>query len=366
MSYEECEKIYVEAVIFINNRLVRLIDVTVEQWLDLKYGNHMTMDVNVKKEVISTWLIRSYKMQFEEYLEIKKQRDTCVCDVDMEYDPSNLVFANWIASKFHNHLDMDWYTKNALWIYWARGDDEFELFDDEPSDPNDENLMDECEVDEIFRVETNVFDFETPTYVPWVHEKPWIDNGVWKDRTPVEHYCKPFNYKSGCSEWPTCSRMNDGYCNGGNLPGAYIVGNLLRYEDLEWYEPLEDGKLKEEALMNKAIMEGLIDEDDESSKEGWRSRDDYMDANRNYEREDENEHDDGERRELFNDVTQERSVCLTKRYVMIKYSFEDDEKYVAIKEDEYNDSTSTNEEACRAYQEIFRKMEEGWMITRDE
>ncbi|GJV31731.1 hypothetical protein Tco_1392131 [Tanacetum coccineum] len=92
ISYEECEKIYAEAVIFFNNRLVRLIDVTVEQWLDLKYGNHMTMDVNVKKEVISTWLIRSYKLQFEEYLEIMKQRDTYIRDVDMKYDPSNLVF----------------------------------------------------------------------------------------------------------------------------------------------------------------------------------------------------------------------------------------------------------------------------------
>ncbi|GJU46529.1 hypothetical protein Tco_1203795 [Tanacetum coccineum] len=46
---------------------------------------------------------------------------------------------------------------------------------------------------------------------------------------------------------------------------------------------------------------------------------------------------------------------------MIKYSFEDDEKYVAIKEDDYDDLTGTNEEACRAYQEIFHKMDEGWM-----
>ncbi|GKC09255.1 hypothetical protein Tco_1000865 [Tanacetum coccineum] len=76
MSYEECEKIYAKAVIFINKRLVKLIDVTVEQWLDLKYGNHKTMDKNVKKGVIGAWLIRSYKLQFEEYLEIKKQRDT--------------------------------------------------------------------------------------------------------------------------------------------------------------------------------------------------------------------------------------------------------------------------------------------------
>ncbi|GJV92966.1 SGNH hydrolase-type esterase domain-containing protein [Tanacetum coccineum] len=219
MSYEECEKIYGEVVIFINKRLVRLVDVTVEQWLDLKYGNHMTMDENVKKRVISTWLIRSYKLQFEEYLEIKKQRDTYARDVNVEYDPSNLVFAKWLASKFYNHLDMDWYTRNAIWIYWARGNDEVELSNEESSDPDDENLIDENEVVEIFRIETNLFDFETPTRrafkefnyllqidpdvltkdtdgfktydeykddwiyelnedVPWVHEKPWMENGV--------------------------------------------------------------------------------------------------------------------------------------------------------------------------------------------
>ncbi|GJV83287.1 hypothetical protein Tco_1523185 [Tanacetum coccineum] len=76
MSYEECKKIYAEAVILIDKRLVSFIDVTVEQWLDLKYGNHKIMDKNIKKGVIGTWLIRSYKLQFEEYLEIKRQRDT--------------------------------------------------------------------------------------------------------------------------------------------------------------------------------------------------------------------------------------------------------------------------------------------------
>ncbi|GKB37062.1 hypothetical protein Tco_0882004 [Tanacetum coccineum] len=65
--------------------------------------------------------------------------------------------------------------------------------------------------------------------VPWVHEKSWTDDGAWKEPAPVEHYCEPFNYKNGCSEWPTYSWRDDGYCNGGNLPGAYIVGNALRY-----------------------------------------------------------------------------------------------------------------------------------------
>nr|GEV96489.1 hypothetical protein [Tanacetum cinerariifolium] len=108
ISYEECGEIYAEVVIFINKRLLRLIDVTVEQLMDLKYGNHKTMDKNVKKGVIGTWLLRSYKLQFEEYFEIKKQIDTYAREVDMEYNPSNLVFVEWLASKFYNHLDMDW------------------------------------------------------------------------------------------------------------------------------------------------------------------------------------------------------------------------------------------------------------------
>ncbi|GJS09613.1 reverse transcriptase domain-containing protein [Tanacetum coccineum] len=61
---------------------------------------------------------------------------------------------------------------------------------------------------------------------------------------------------------------NDGYFNGGNFLEAYIIGNSLHYQDYEWYEALKDRELKEEALRNKAIMEGIIDDDDESSYEG--------------------------------------------------------------------------------------------------
>ncbi|GKD64026.1 hypothetical protein Tco_1306134 [Tanacetum coccineum] len=106
----------------------------------------------------------------------------------------------------------------ALWIYWVKGDDEVELTDEESSDDKDE-------VAEVFRINTNLFDFETP---------------IWKD---------------------------DGNCNGGNLPGTYIVGNQLHYQDYEWYKALEDSELKAEALQNKAIMKGFIDDDDESPYE---------------------------------------------------------------------------------------------------
>ncbi|GJV44496.1 hypothetical protein Tco_1429032 [Tanacetum coccineum] len=80
--------------------------------------------------------------------------------------------------------------------------------------------------------------YEWNKNVPWVHEKPWMENGVWKE-------------------------LRD-----------YIVGNTLRYQDLECYDALKDSELKEEALRNKAIMEGLINEDVESNNEGWKSWDD--------------------------------------------------------------------------------------------
>ncbi|GJX39036.1 hypothetical protein Tco_0252339 [Tanacetum coccineum] len=92
-------------------------------------------------------------------------------DDDMGYDPSDVAFIEWLASKIFNYKTMDHYTMKALWIYWIRGDDEVELTDEESSDDEDEIA-----------------------------------------------------------------------------------------ENYEWYEDLEDSELKDEALRNKAIMEGFINE----------------------------------------------------------------------------------------------------------
>ncbi|GJS29166.1 hypothetical protein Tco_0489786 [Tanacetum coccineum] len=267
-----------------------------------------------------------------------EQQMTHGSDVDMEYDPSNVEFTE-------------------------RGDDEVELTNVESSYSDD----DDDEVAEIFSIDNNVFDFETPTCrafkefnyllqikdidgfktykeykddwiyewnkdIPRVHEKPWTDNG-WK---------------------------YDGYCNGGNLPGAYIVGNILRYQDLEWYEALEDGKLKDEALKIKAVMKGIINEDDESHNEGWRRWHGYkITINDHEERENEKEHGNEERCELFDNPHHKTPVCKIRRFEMIKYSFGQVEECVAIKECKYDDLTKTNEDSYRAYQEIFRSMDEG-------
>ncbi|GJX51765.1 hypothetical protein Tco_0278610 [Tanacetum coccineum] len=64
--------------------------------------------------------------------------------------------------------------------------------------------------------------------------------------------------------------------------------------------------------------------------------------------------------------THELLVCNMRIFKMIKYSFGQDEEYVAVKEDEYDDLTRTSNDARRAYQEIFQMMDEGWMVTRAE
>ncbi|GJZ97178.1 putative nucleotidyltransferase, ribonuclease H [Tanacetum coccineum] len=127
------------------------------------------------------------------------------------------------------------------------------------------------------------------------------------------------------------------------------------------YEALEDSELKDEALRNKAIMEGFIkDDDDESSYEQIRRWDIYTNYDDTYK----TNHDDNEREELCE--VHEPPACTIQRVEMIKYSFGQGKEYVAIKEDEYDDVARTSNNACRTYQEIFCMMDKGWMVTRAE
>ncbi|GJR83841.1 hypothetical protein Tco_0154626 [Tanacetum coccineum] len=76
-------------------------------------------------------------------------------------------------------------------------------------------------------------------------------------------------------------------------------------------------------------MEGLIDEDDESSNNGWRKWDGYEIADHDQEgREYENGHEDMERCKLFDD--HELPVCNIRRFKMIKYSFGDEKTRMMV------------------------------------
>ncbi|GKC70120.1 hypothetical protein Tco_1116003 [Tanacetum coccineum] len=195
---------------------------------------------------------------------------------------------------------MDWYTKSAFWICWIRGNDEEVLTDKECSNLKDEDLCEEDEIAEIFKIETDIFDFETTlckafnefnyllkadtdlltkdipgfmTYeeykdawiyesnkdMPLVPEEPWLENGV--PHEVIGHICDPFHFKSGHVEWPTCSSRNDGYCNGRDLPGIIQIGNIVYFQQYKWYDGLEDDKLRDHWW-------GVKD-DEESTDDAW-------------------------------------------------------------------------------------------------
>ncbi|GJV38910.1 hypothetical protein Tco_1417350 [Tanacetum coccineum] len=116
--------------------------------------------------------------------------------------------------------------------------------DEEFSDVEKANNDDEQETAEIFRIETNLFDYETP---------PWSEDGVPYDM--CDHIYKPFRFKNGKAKWPTCNSNEDGFCNGGELPGMVRIGYMTYFHDYEWYDELADMNLKEEALKQKAIYE---------------------------------------------------------------------------------------------------------------
>nr|GEY31018.1 hypothetical protein [Tanacetum cinerariifolium] len=59
-----------------------------------------------------------------------------------------------------NYMTMDWYMKNALWIYWKRGNDEEMLTGDEVFNLEEKNK--ENEIAKIFRIETDLFQFNVP------------------------------------------------------------------------------------------------------------------------------------------------------------------------------------------------------------
>nr|GEW91266.1 hypothetical protein [Tanacetum cinerariifolium] len=200
---------------------------------------------------------------------------------------------------------MNHYTMKSLWIYWIRGDDEVELTDEESSDNEDD-------VAEVFRIDINIFDFETPMCKAF----------------------KEFNYLLQIDP---------------DLLTKDIEGfkTYKEYKDDWIYEWNRDVPWVDN---HRLILEfGL-------NPHQWKSHEiTYHDYD---EIEYENETHD-ERQKLCE--THELPMCNMRRFEMIKYSFGQDKGYVAVKEDEYNDLARTSDDACRAYQEIFRMMDEGCM-----
>ncbi|GJX59545.1 hypothetical protein Tco_0290935 [Tanacetum coccineum] len=162
---------------------------------------------------------------------------------------------------------------------------------EEEETKEDDNPNEMKNVLKIFKIEGNLFEFETPlceafhefncllkidtdlftydiqnikTYDEYKRElnndkakgteKRWLENGV--PYQLCDHICEPYRFKNGGTKWPTYTSDIDGFCNGGELPGIVRVGSMTYFQDHRWYDELADGKLKDKILALKAKIEG--------------------------------------------------------------------------------------------------------------
>ncbi|GJT11667.1 hypothetical protein Tco_0858709 [Tanacetum coccineum] len=96
-----------------------------------------------------------------------------------------------------------------------------------------------------------------------------------------------------------------------------------------------------------------------------KAHDPYLEVNnifgRNYDTS--NAQDNQGHEERREDPALEPSVCKIKRFEMMKYSFNADEEYIAIKESEYLNHSKDN---LDAYRELLRIINEGWVMETPE
>ncbi|GKB69760.1 hypothetical protein Tco_0931172 [Tanacetum coccineum] len=186
-------------------------------------------------------------------------------DDDMGYDLSDVAFTEWLGLKNFNYKTMDHYTKKALWI-------------------TDKRMM------KTGQGRT---------------QRSMRSRGLTLEFGPNPHQSNIL---------ASLSTIRLDVQNG-------------QHVDYKWYEALEDSELNDEALRNKAIIDGFINGDDELRYEQeirWNIYTNYDDAY-------EINHRDNEREELCE--VHELLVCNIRRYMMIKYPFNNNEEYFDVKED---------------------------------
>ncbi|GJV35159.1 VIER F-box protein 2, partial [Tanacetum coccineum] len=282
--------------------------------LELEYGvsnsteyGSSPSNTSYLSQQINTVMTKVIKGEFEKIKDVKVEDVSLTCDTSLEIfnmevsrlsgmDNDLFTYKVKVANIPCNSVmddDLEDETENDMGIMDLLGSErmmKLSLTDEGNLPSDDEDEIAEVDPDLLTKDITgfktyddhkNDWIYEWIKDVPWVDEKPWTDTGVWTEPKPVKHTCEPFNYKTGCWEWPTCSWKEDGYCNGGNLPKTYIIENpTFHYQDYEWYEALDDCELKEEALRNKAIMDRVINDDESRCelKRKWIIYTNYDDA----------------------------------------------------------------------------------------
>ncbi|GJW80520.1 hypothetical protein Tco_0144495 [Tanacetum coccineum] len=223
---------------------------------------------------------------------------------------------------------------------------------EEDDDPDD--------ITDIFRIEGKLFDYKTPlckafndfNYLFKIDKDLFTFDvqgiGTYKEYELNNHVTR--DLKEPYSNI-------DGFCNGGELPGMVRVGNMTYFQDRKWYDELADGKLKEETLMHKEKVEeswgnatpGInahevtpftrlesYGQRPYANCKTEKAHDPYLEINnifgRNY---DTSNADNTQDYQGHVECRDDPTLCKIRRFEMMKYSFNADEEYIAIKESEY-------------------------------
>ncbi|GJU99291.1 hypothetical protein Tco_1328562 [Tanacetum coccineum] len=239
---------------------------------------------------------------------------------EVSWDQHDNEFGNWLASKFENYMNMDRDTMIETNIFdyespVCKAFNEFNYIFQIDPDVLTKDIL-EFKTYEDYKDD---WIYEWNDKVPWVNEKHWKLDGVWKETI----------------------------CDQGDATNIEPDVNYNTCLDIA--RLFNDHTTKNE---EKDVQDG---------NEEIKDLDDYLvrgDAQFNK--------DDERRCKLLGIPYAKPSACKTERFEVVKYSFGPSEKYVAIKECGYYDWTTSEENVCHAYQDIFHKMDEGWFMTRAE
>ncbi|GJW89428.1 hypothetical protein Tco_0164768 [Tanacetum coccineum] len=206
-------------------------------------------------------------------------------------------------------------------------------------------------ITDIFKIDGNLFDFETPLCEAFNNFNYLlkIDKDLFTfdiQGTGTHEECELNNPVTKDLE-ETCSDI-DGFCNNGELPGMVRVGSMTYFQDHKCFGNFYE--LDYNVLVKLQECWWKINADEVAPftrSEGYGQRS-Y--ANIKTEKDNQGHEEQG------NDPTLEQPVCKIRRFEMMKYSFNSDEEYIAIKESEYLNNSKDN---LDAYRELLRIIDEG-------
>ncbi|GJQ96350.1 hypothetical protein Tco_0007489 [Tanacetum coccineum] len=253
------------------------------------------------------------------------------------------------------------------------------------------------DIADIFKIEGNLFDYETPlckafndfnyllkidtdlftfniqgigtyeeyelnNHVTRDLEGPWLDNGVPYQLSDGKLKKETLMHKAKVEEsWGNATPGVMKFC-------AWLINSFGNFHELDYnvLVKLQECWWKmnahEVSPFTRLESYGLKPYANFKTK---KAHDPYLEINnifyRNYDTSNAgNTQDNQGHEERRDDPTLESSVCKIRRFKMMKYSFNADEVYIAIKESEYLNHSKDN---LDTYRELLRIIDEGWVVA---